>query len=196
MPYNKFTLVSVKKQFGLIDKSVSLFDELELIAPSAWLLETLDTTKAVAYFSEKSRSEAIVMPILVEVRKRNNNSFAIYSGAILDVDKKQGLNGEIDFILGRSSQNFEVEAPLFCMVEAKDNDIEVGIGQCVAQMIATRMLNLKEEYNIKHIYGCVTTGEDWQFIKLEDNTVLLDNRRYYLHNLNEILGVFYRIVAV
>ncbi len=195
MAYSKFTVISVKKQFGLTDKRVQLFKDFELIEPSSWLKETLENTKEVAYFSEKSRSEAIVMPILIELRNNNkNNSFAIYSGAIFDVDKKQGLNGEVDFILGYSTQNYEVEAPIFCMVEAKDNDIEVGLGQCIAQMIAARMLNEKEGYPTEKIYGCVTTGEDWQILKLEENVVLFDNQRYYLKNISEILGVLQRIV--
>ena len=194
MAYSKFTLISVKKQFGLIDTTVSLFADSTQIEPSNWLTETLSKTKSIAYFSEKSRSEAIVMPILVEVRHNHKNTFAIYSGAIFDVDKKQGLNGEVDFILGRSTQNYEVEAPIFCMVEAKDNDIEVGLGQCVAQMIATRILNEKEGYAVEHVYGCVTTGEDWQFLKLEESLILFDNKRYYLQNLSEILGVFNKIV--
>jgi hypothetical protein len=194
MSYSKFTLVSVKHQFGLVDKHISLFENLELIEPSSWLNETLENTIGLAYFSEKSRSESIVFPILVEVRKRNNQSFAIYSGALLDVDKKQGLNGEVDFILGFSTQNYEVEAPVFCMVEAKDNDIEMGLGQCVAQMIATKIFNEKWNYSAKNIYGCVTTGEDWQFLQLDGNTILIDKRRYYLRNLSEILGVFQKIV--
>jgi hypothetical protein len=194
MPYSKFTVVSVKKQFGLTDKTVSLFENVTPIEPSDWLKETLERTKRVALFSEKSRSEVIVMPILIEIRKNNNDSFAIYSGAIFDVDKKQGLNGEVDFILGYSTQNYEVEAPIFCMVEAKDNDIEVGLGQCIAQMIATRMLNEQEGYPTEKIYGCVTTGEDWQVLKLEGNVILFDNQRYYLKNISEILGVLQRIV--
>jgi hypothetical protein len=195
MAYNKFTVISVKKQFGLTDKRVQLFKDIVLIEPSSWLKETLENTKEVAYFSEKSRSEAIVMPILIELRNNNkDNSFAIYSGAIFDVDKKQGLNGEVDFILGHSTQNYEVEAPIFCMVEAKDNDIEVGLGQCIAQMIAARMLNEQEGYPTEKIYGCVTTGEDWQILKLEENVILFDNQRYYLKNISEILGVLQRIV--
>ncbi len=195
MAYSKFTVISVKKQFGLTDKSVELFKDIVLIEPSSWLKETLEYTREVAYFSEKSRSEAIVMPILIELRNNNkNHSFAIYSGAVFDVDKKQGLNGEVDFILGYSTQNYEVEAPIFCMVEAKDNDIEVGLGQCIAQMIAARMLNEKEGYPTEKIYGCVTTGEDWQILKLENNVVLFDNQRYYLKNISEILGVLQRIV--
>jgi hypothetical protein len=194
MAYSKFTLVSVKKQFGLIDKTIDLFKDTKPVEPSSWLLESLQRAKSLAYFSEKSRSEAIVMPILIELKTISKRPFAIYSGAVLDVDKKQGLNGEVDFILGYSTQNYEVEAPIFCMVEAKDNDIEIGIGQCVAQMIATRILNEKEGYSNEKIYGCVTTGEDWQFLKLDENTILFEQNRYYLRNLEEILGVFCQII--
>ncbi len=80
------------------------------------------------------------------------------------------------------------------MVGVKDKDIEVGLGQYIAQMIATKILNEREGYAVEHVYGCVTTGEDWQFLKIEESLVLLDSKRYYLQNLNEILGVFNKIV--
>lgn len=193
MAYSKFTLVTAKKQLELKDKRVTLFKDIKPINPSAWLKETLEITDEVAYFSEKSRSEGIVMPILLEIKRQSNN-FAIYSGALLDVDKKQGLNGEVDFILGRSTQNYELEAPLFCMVEAKDNDIEIGLGQCVAQMYAARLFDEREGYDIKHIYGCVTSGVEWQFLKLEGDTILIEKQRYYLQNLPQILGFLKKIV--
>lgn len=63
MAYSKFTLVSVKKQFGLVDKRIPLFPNLTLVEPSDWLKQTLEYSIDIAYFSEKSRSEAVVMPI-------------------------------------------------------------------------------------------------------------------------------------
>lgn len=38
-------------------------------------------------------------------------------------------------------------------------------------------------------YGCVTTGEDWQFLKLEQNIITFDNKRYYINEVEKILGV-------
>lgn len=134
------------------------------------------------------------MPVLIEMRSRNNDSFGIFSGAKLDVDKDLGLNGECDFILGRSTQNFEIEAPIFCLAEAKENDIEIGIGQCVAQMVGARILNEREGVIQEEVYGCVTTGEDWLFMKLVKNHLTIDTERYYLKKIEELLGVLQTIL--
>ena len=69
MPYGKFTLSSLKETFGLSSHNQRLFENIPPQAPSEWLLETLKRSLDVAYTSEKARSEAIVMPILLEIRK-------------------------------------------------------------------------------------------------------------------------------
>jgi hypothetical protein len=38
---------------------------------------------------------------------------------------------------------------------------------CVAEMIAAQMFNIREGKEIPAIYGCVTSGKLWQFLKLE-----------------------------
>ncbi len=40
------------------------------------------------------------------------------------------------------------------------------------------------------MFGCVTTGETWQFIKLENNLAVIDAERFYLSEIGNILGVF------
>ncbi|MEP7338975.1 MAG: hypothetical protein ABI977_14665 [Acidobacteriota bacterium] len=42
----------------------------------------------------------------------------------------------------------------------------------------------------RSIFGCVTTGEDWQFLKLKETTIEVDADRYYIDNLEKILGAF------
>ena len=46
----------------------------------------------------------------------------------------------------------------------------------------------------RFIYGCVTTGEDCQFLTLEDTQVAIDAQRYYVNELDKILGIFQLIV--
>jgi hypothetical protein len=53
----------------------------------------------LALLSEKSRSEFIVVPILLATRELTRDRFVIFSGRRLDVDEGQGLTGECDFIL-------------------------------------------------------------------------------------------------
>jgi hypothetical protein len=45
------------------------------------------------------------------------------------------------------------------------------------------------------VYGCVTTGESWQFLRLKDSNAELDNRRFYLDNVAGILGAILAIIA-
>ena len=93
-------------------------------------------------------------------------------------------------LLGRSPDAPEVRSPLAAVVEAKKNDIESGLGQCVAQLIGARIFNEREGLPAEALHGCITTGEIWQFLRLEGPDVLVDTRRYFLVEVSEILGIF------
>ncbi|HET6881066.1 MAG TPA: hypothetical protein VFI31_12970 [Pirellulales bacterium] len=82
---------------------------------------------------------------------------------------------------------------MMTLVEAKKNDIEVGLGQCIAQMVAARIFNQRSGQGESPVYGCVTTGETWQFLRLEGQTALLNRQRYYLDNVGNVLGAFLAI---
>lgn len=57
-------------------------------------------------------------------------------------------------------------------------------------MVAAQYFNRREGQPIDAIYGAVTTGEIWKFLKLTDTTVAIDLTDYYiLPNLNQILGM-------
>jgi hypothetical protein len=113
----------------------------------------------------------------------------------LDVDPARGLQGECDFILALAEPVPRLRAPLVTVVEAKKNDIEAGLGQCVAQMVAARDYNEREGVGLSVIYGCVTTGEAWQFLRLDGAEVTIDRSRVYIDNVAAILGAFRAIVA-
>ena len=193
MAYTDFTLDMIEEKFGIQNQIKSLFDTSKSVAPSDWLLTCLDNAKDLPVRSEKARSEMIVTPILVELRNRNDKYFTIYSGDTLNADEKQGLKGECDFILTKNTGSFNINYPIFQIVEAKKNDIELGISQCVAQLIGAKIFNKNKGIDLKYIYGCVTTGKEWQFICLNDN-VLIDDKTYNLVQLNELLGVFQEII--
>jgi hypothetical protein len=197
MAYSQFSSIrQVKKQFGLEEETVSLFPKLPPIEPTDWLKESLHRVMKhqVAFFSEKSRSEAIVFPVLLEVQFLNKFQFSLYSGASIDADKERGLNGECDFILSKGKQSIELDAPFFCVVEAKDNDIEFGVPQCIVQMLGARIFNEQDGRVFPEIYGSVTTGEQWLFLKLVENTVFINEARYSLDDTGKLLGVLNWIV--
>ena len=75
----------------------------------------------------------------------------------------------------------------------EENDVEGGTGQCIAEMEAARQFNEESGRTAVPVFGCVTTGETWQFLRLADGVALLDRRRYYLDNVSGILGMIQAI---
>jgi len=194
MAYKNFTLDDLKQKFNLKETVDLLFSNIKNIEISDWLNETLELGKLNTIMSEKSRSEFIVTPILLEVKKNNKNYFSIFSGNTFIADKKNGLIGECDYILTKNMKTFNISAPIITIVEAKKQDIELGIDQCSAQMYGAKIFNEKDKFPISTIYGCVTTGDAWQFLKLENDTITIDTERYFYDNLPKLLGVFQQII--
>ncbi|MDZ7936457.1 MAG: hypothetical protein U5M51_16160, partial [Emticicia sp.] len=79
------------------------------------------------------------------------------------------------------------------LLEAKKNDTEIGVPQCAAQMIGAKVFNQNKGIQLDKIYGCVTTGKEWLFMKLEDK-IYIDKKTYHLDNIEDLLGVFQQII--
>ncbi|MEM7539690.1 MAG: hypothetical protein AAF639_46470 [Chloroflexota bacterium] len=196
MAYRDFSLEKVKKEFQLIEKPMILFPNVQVLEPSAWLQQTLKIGLKLGRVSssEKARSEFIVTPILLEMNMRNDESFAIFSGERLDVDAESGLRGECDFILSNGPIANTIQAPIFTLVEAKKQDIKDGLGQCVAQMLGAQIFNRTAGNELETIYGCVTSGEDWQFLRLQGQTIEIDTDLYYINEVGKLLWIFQSVI--
>ena len=161
MAYNKFTISQIQKQFGMsIFETPSLFDAISPVEPSEMLryFLTRHIPLAEAIGTEKAKSEFIVAPILAEVRELTQNQVSLFSGIDFDVDEAQGLTGRCDYLFSRSPLQFSVKAPIFMMVEAKNDNINSGLGQCMAEMVGAQLFNQQEGNATDAIYGCVTIG--------------------------------------
>jgi hypothetical protein len=195
MTYSDFTLELVEKVLGVRVQQSDLFLSLPTPPAPTWLQDVLGKGRQLSLVSEKARSEFIVAPILLASRELSQNAVAIYSGQRLDVQPEQGLVGECDFILAATPPVPLLHAPIVTIVEAKKNDVEGGLGQCAAQMVGARLLNQKEGREGTTVFGCVTTGEAWQFLRLRETDLAIDKERYYIDNIGAILAVFQAIIA-
>lgn len=195
MAYADFSLDSVVSRFSLDLDQARLFPNLSPLPPTAWLTETLARGTALALISEKARSEFVVAPILLNVRELVQNRIAIYSGQRLDVDQAEGLAGECDFLLAASAPLPVIRAPVVSVIEAKKADIDLGLGQCAAQMVGSLRFNEQAGNSIGVVYGCVTTGEVWQFLRLEARRLTIDTERFYIDDLGRILAAFVTAIA-
>lgn len=195
MAYSDFTLNKFKKAFHIyIDEEANLFADVEPISISDNLTNTLaETTElALAINTEKARSEMMITPILLELRRKGNYQISLFSGTDFNVDAEQGLNGYCDFLISRSKEQLTINAPVMIIVEAKNENIKAGLGQCAAAMLAAQIFNLQESNDIKIIFGAVTTGDIWKFLKLEGSNLFIDLTNYYIKEINKILGILYQ----
>lgn len=192
MPYCKFTLDELENTFNLtIAEEIGVFAEVPELAPSPLLTEILqyNVPLAVASGTEKARSELIITPILIKIRKHFSNQISFFSGVDFNVDFVKSLNGVCDFIISLSLQQLFVKAPVVLLVEANNDNLKSGLAQCVSEMIAAEFFNQKANNNLQIIVGGVTTGTSWQFLSLEEQIVKIDLTEYYLQNLPLILGI-------
>ena len=196
MGYSNYKQIkSVVKKFNLDMRLLNLFnDEIENIEPSSWLLETLQIAKGTPITNEKSKSERIVSPILLEVSRQYIDRISFFSGEALNVKPEDDLSGECDFFFALHPPKLYIDAPIISLAEAKDEDMEWGIAQCAAQMLGAKFYNEAEGKDIPFIYGCATDGIEWQFMKLENDVYYVDNKVFT--DLKEILGVWNYIIKL
>jgi hypothetical protein len=195
MAYRDFTLAKAAHDFGLqVDRVPAFFAESPPLAPSAWLTESLRRTVplALAIHTEKARSEFIVAPVLSELREQYQHRISLFSGVELNVDKSKKLKGFCDFIIGGTPQQLFLEQPLITVVEAKKDDLHSGLGQCAAEMVAAQLFNQNAE---KPIYGVVTSGTNWLFLRLIQQKLLIDLHEYPLGDASGVLGILWGMVA-
>ena len=198
MAYSEFTLESVQKTFQLETvRSVGIFSEMEPVVPSAYLTTGLarKASLATAIGTEKARSEMIVADVLVELLEHFDRRISLFSGIDFNVDAEKGLTGVCDFLVSLSPEQFYLVAPVIILVEAKNLDLKLGIGQCVAEMVAAQHFNTEKGNDISYVYGASTTGIDWQFFKLEEKCLHIDMATYTLERCDRLLGILASMVA-
>ena len=188
MSYSDFkTLDKAINDLNLtLEESHNLFAEVVPVQPSQRLKEALEETLELAtnISTEKARSELIITPILLEVRRTFQGKIGYFSGTSFNVDESRGLIGVCDFILSASENQLLIAAPVITLVEAKDNDIKLGLGQLVAAQVFNERKGQSQT-----IYGVVSTGTLWKFLTLGSQTLKIDRTEYFITQLEEILGI-------
>ena len=198
MAYSGFTLQEVAQRFQLvIEEQHNLFAAVPEVIPGDFLCAILDENVplALALSTEKARSELMIAPVLVEVRKLARRHISLFSGADFPVDATQGLTGVCDFLLSQSREQLFIRAPVVVIVEAKNENFKAGMGQCSATMMAAQCFNTQEGTGLTTMYGAITTGNVWKFLKLEEHTLFIDLPEYYIERVGKILGILLTMVG-
>ena len=195
MGYDAYKKIrTVTQQFGLDAQKRQLFSDITTVEPSLWLKETLQKSSFIPLSNEKTKSERIISPILVEIAEYYQEYITLFSGEELEVNASENLSGECDFFFILQPHKPYIDSPIITLAEAKNENMEYGIAQCAAQLYGAKLFNEKEGKQIPFLYGCATDGVEWQFVRFENNIFYLDNKIYT--DLKEILGIWHYIVRL
>lgn len=199
MSYSQFTLEMVEQAFGLsIVEKLDCFAAVPEVPISNFLKQCLEynTPLALEIATEKARSEMIITPILIELKQQFESKISLFSGREFNVDIQQGLIGYCDFIISKSPSQLLIKSPVAVIVEAKNDNIQSGLGQCIAEMVAAQILNRRQDNNNETVYGSVTTGTNWKFMKLFDAVVEIDPNEYFLNDVGKLMGILKSFIVL
>jgi hypothetical protein len=196
MSFQNFNFPQVQQDLGLTVDEADLYSRVPSVALREEFVAVLTegTTLALTVNTEKAKSEFIIAPLLLELRRSLGNRFGLFSGVELVVDPGRGLNGVCDFIITKSARQFILSSPLIAIVEAKNDNLRSGLGQCIASMYAAQLFNQQSSAPIEAVFGVITTGSAWKFLRLQQAVVTLDVKEYYIDNAGKILGILTHIV--
>ena len=194
MASSDITFPILFEKFGIEQQSALVFDpkNIKSISPSARLRQDIKDGQLMPLYSEKAKSEALIYPIIREIKNRNPQ-ISVFSGYTFNVNGI--LSGAPDFMIAAKPNMIEPQRPIFCMIESKNKAPDEGYAQCAAEMYAAKCFNEQMNEPVEVIYGAVTNAFEWVFLKLENNTIYVDTQRHYLNELPKLLGIFQHIIA-
>lgn len=197
MAFSDFTFPNAIAELGLTLDEQDLFGSVEPLTLAPSYLERLRSCVELgsSMNTEKARSEFLIAPLFAELRFLRGRTFGIFSGVPLDVDASRGLNGFCDFVLTRSHLQTVLTAPILAVVEAKNDNLFTGMGQCIAATVAAREYNLMEKRPPAPVYGAVTTGALWRMLRLEGSALTLDTHEFHVTEPGRIIAILASIVS-
>jgi hypothetical protein len=198
MAFSNFEFPDVIARLGLtLRPSEEMFAETPPIRDTARIRDWLARTSRIAITinTEKARSEWMVAPVLAELWSGYHARIGLYSGVEFAADPEAGLTGVVDFMISNAPQVPHIVSPVAVLFEAKRDNLHDGLGQCIASMVGAWRFNQRERNAVPVVYGGMTTGSLWKFLKLIGTEVTLDLREYSLAEVDKILGILAYMVG-
>ncbi len=186
MSYTAFSLQSVVNQFDLkyLGSDLVFPTVLPTLPPNAepalaLLTQQLDRDADIARRnpSDRAKSAFIIAPVLATLRQIHQ--VGIHAGVQFDVSALENLTGECDFLVTLSDELEIIEAPVLVVVQAQKAVMSEGVGRCVAEMVAAQKFNQASGLPPLSVFGCVTNGLSWRFLRLSGDVIKGDRAIEY-----------------
>jgi hypothetical protein len=156
--------------------------------PSDHYLETIKRLKAnFDVLLSESAKLLLIDAALLEVIQ-DFPHLKIWKEAALQTDS---LTGIVDYLIAPQAKVYQT--PLLCVIEAKKDDFEKGLAQCLTEMYACLLYNQPQHQF--PIYGIVTNAKSWQFYYLDVDKNCYESLVYSESNMSDILGILHSILT-
>jgi hypothetical protein len=189
------TTAPKKKAFSRfkLDEAYRLL-KLKHLTP--WQLEFTAITASAAFQLHQERMQVFDLQRSEEGKKILIDAIlieAIQSFKRLKIWKGMSLESEVahgaaDYLVTENLGYFE--APLLCVIEAKKDDFEQGLAQCLVELQACQQTNHAIARSID-VFGIVTNGSTWQFYKSMPSGEVYESLPYAVSELSSILGILH-----
>ena len=190
---------SIKRNYSRFN----LKDAMQLIPATVFVLWSFDYSLRVASrnllhnlsnleaFDLKTSEAAkvLMMDLIFAEIVPSFDNLRIWKEVILSTDS---LTGTADYLI--APKRAYLETPLLCVAEAKRDNFERGVAQCITEMVACAQNNEAQE-RFSDILGIVSNGNTWQFYKLTQSKDIFVSGQFSISELPKLLGALEYIFA-
>lgn len=188
--YRRYTATELRTLFQVkIEKDQNLFANFtpsgnEYPVLQAIVIKIASRLKLSKFDNEATRGSLLAAPILWAAGEEYH--LGVFFEPSINLQQETSislphpLSGSYDGAL--SLDEIDCVAPIISVVEVKRSSLSDGLGQCLAEMYATRQV-----FQQNKVYGIITDGEIWEFLLLEDSVLAVDMNNYYIKTVADIV---------
>lgn len=180
--FSSFNYIEAFKQLNLTDL-IPWPIKADPVEPSDFFQERLKRLEKLFDLQSYEESKKLLIDAICEEAIITTDHLKIWKGAQLESDV---LAGYVDYLVAERKRF--LDTPLLCIIEAKKDDFEQGLAQCLVEMQACQWQNRQANRNID-VLGIITNGTTWQFYKLVTTGEVYESAPYAIGEMNSVLGL-------
>ncbi len=184
--FSSFSFDEAFKEIG-IEELTDWKVDFNSLKPTSFFAKRLERLKVFDLTSNES-AKTLLIDAFLEEALQNHQTLKAWKEPMLE---SETLNGIADYLI--TKRRGYLELPFLCAVEAKKDDFEQGLAQCLVEMKACKEANLKGGKDID-IFGIVTNGTTWEFYKMT-NTEVFKGRAFIADEPEDLIGILDYVFA-
>lgn len=176
------------------------FEAVGITEPQRWLLSVPPKAPG-SYFEENMRrleafdtlrsegARLLLVDAILQEAIQPYHKLRVFKEATL---RSELAGGPVDYVVAPRAG--VVTLPIACIAEAKKDDFDKGLAQCLVTLHAAAQLNATANH-LADVYGIVTNGTTWQFYQRLQNGEFYGTLPSSIGNIEMILGILDHLLA-